>query len=186
MNRRTPIAILASSILFVGIATASDSWIHIRVDGAGDERVRVNVPLKFAATVLAGVESDELRGGKIRIDREDFDDVDLRAMLAAVRDAEDAEFVRVRDEDSDVRVAKKDGMLLVHVDPREGGDESVRVQVPMHVVEALLQDAENTGELNVLAALEVLSGLGGQDLVTVRSDDETIRIWIDDSSTIED
>ena len=47
-------------------------------------------------------------------------------------------------------------------------------------------DVETSGELNLLAALDVLATMKGQDLVTVESGDETVRIWIDDSSTIED
>jgi hypothetical protein len=188
--KRHPAHALALVLAFVlgsGIVAAADPWVHIRVAGNDDgEDVRVNVPLTLVRTLITSVETDELRDGKIQIDDADFDDVDLRAMLEAVRDTEDAEFVRIRDDESDVRVAKEAGHLIVHVDPREGGDERVRVRVPMAVVEALLEGVEATGELNLEAAIDALAAFRGQDLVTVEGDDERVRIWIDDSAGSDD
>ena len=56
----------------------------------------------------------------------------------------------------------------------------------MGVVEALLEGVETNGELNLDAALEALAGFRGESLVTIESDDETVRIWIDESSAMED
>lgn len=185
MRRQLALASVLAFVLGSGIAVAADPWIHIRVDD-GDENVRVNVPLSLVRTMVTSVETDELRDGRIRIDDTDFDDVDLRAMLEAVRDTEDTVFVRIRDNDADVRVAKEAGNLIVHVDPREGGNERVRVKLPMGVVEALLDGVEANGELNLDAALEALAGYRGESLVTIESDDETVRIWIDESSAMDD
>jgi hypothetical protein len=175
------------TLLTASAGIASEPWLHVHVSGAdAEEQVRVNVPLKLVSTLLQSVHTDELQNGKIRIDEQDFDDIDLRAMLEAVRDAEDAEFIRVRDPESDVRVAKEGDRLLVRVEPRGEGEDRVRVQVPMALVEALLLDVESGGELNVAAAIEMLGTLQGEDLVMVESDDETVRIWIDDLASNED
>ena len=170
-----------------GIAAAADPWIHIRVDGSDDgDNVRVNVPLKLVRTMITSVETDELQNGKIQIDDAEFDDIDLRAMLEAVRDTDDAEFVRIRDDEVEVRVAKEAGHLIVHVDPRADGDERVRVRLPMAVVEALLEGVEANGELNLEAAIDALAEFRGQDLVTVEGDGERVRIWVDDSAESDD
>ena len=99
MRRPYALAFVLALVLGSGIAIAADPWVHIRVDD-GDENVRVNVPLSLVRTMITSVETDELRDGRIQIDDAEFDDVDLRAMLEAVRDTEDAEFVRIRDNDS--------------------------------------------------------------------------------------
>lgn len=186
---RIKIATIAAliALLAVSNASAGDPWLHVHVQGAtDDEQVRVNVPLTLVSSLLQSVQTDELHNGKIRIEDQDFDDVDLRAMLAAVRDAEDAEFIRVRDPESDVRVAKEGDRLLVRVEPRGHGEDRVRVQVPMALVEALLEDVDATGELNLAAAIEMLGRFRGEDLVTVESGEETVRIWIDDLSSFGD
>ena len=177
------LALALTVVLGSGLAVAADPWIPV---DDGDDNVRVNVPLNLVRTMLANVETDELRNGRIQFDDAEFDDVDLRAMLEAVRDTEDAEFVRIRDDEADVRVAKEAGNLIVRVDPREQGEDRVRVKLPMAVVEALLDGVEANGELNLDAALDALAGFRGQDLVTVESDGEFARIWIDDSSEMDD
>lgn len=186
MNLRTAFPLAIAVALTLGTAAAADPWIHVRVDGADpDDRVRLSFPVGMVRSMLQGVETDDVHDGKIRIDDADFDDVDLRAMLEAVRDADDAEFIRIRDDDSDIRVAKDRGQLLVHVDPREGGDERVRIRVPIEVVEALLDSSQETGELDIAAAVDVLATMTG-DLVVVEDGEQSVRIWIDRSSEIAD
>lgn len=190
MKRNAIVTIAAAAVLLVAgtasTATAAEPWLHVHVEGASPEdQVRVNVPLSLVSTLLTSTETEGMRDGRLRIDDHDLDGVDLRSMLAAVRDAEDAEFVRVRDPENDVRVAKEGGRLLVRIEPREPGNDRVRVQVPMRVVEALLEDVDASGELNLAAAIEVLGTLRGEDLVLVESDDERVRIWIDDRDSMD-
>ena len=120
-------------------------------------------------------------------------DVDLRAILDAVRTAKDGEYVTVQSKESNVRVAKSGGYLLVHVtdksgekkaakDGKEGakaaGHESrVEVKLPLKVVDALLSAGKD--ELDVLAALKALSANGDTELVTVKDDENTVRVWVD-------
>jgi len=54
----------------------------------------------------------------------------------------------------------------------------VDVRVPMKVVEALLSAGKD--ELDVVAALRALSAHGGDtELVSVKSEDSTVRVWLD-------
>jgi len=62
----------------------------------------------------------------------------LRALVDAVRTSRDGEFVTVQNRDSDVRVAKRNGTLFVHVFEKNKPRRSeVEVKVPMKVVDAL-------------------------------------------------
>ena len=54
----------------------------------------------------------------------------------------------------------------------------VDVKIPMKVVEALLSAGKD--ELDLVAALRALSAHSGDtELVSVKSDDSTVRVWLD-------
>ena len=161
------------------LAGADGHWLHVRVDEKGDngEKVNVNIPLSVVLAILPAIETDDFRGGRINIGRGEIEDVDLHAVLQAFKDAPDADFVTIEGRDESVRVSKERGFLLVSVD---GDGEHVRVRFPLDVVDALLSGADD--ELDLLAALDALADHGGGDLVTVETDDESIRVWIDTDS----
>ena len=160
------------------LAGADGHWLHVRVEESGDgEKVNVNIPLSVVMAILPAIETDEFRNGRINIGRGEIEDIDLHEVLKAFKDAPDADFVTIEGRDESVRVSKERGFLLVNVDA--DGDH-VRVRFPLDVVDALLSGGDN--ELDLVAALDALADHGGGDLVTVESDDESIRVWIDTSS----
>ena len=187
------LALAASALLSnaVQAQTKSDQWIHVRVENKdeGGETVRVNVPIDMAVKVLPAIKKDNFQGGKVHIDCAHLDDVDLRAMLDAVRTAKDGEYVTVQSNENDVRVAKNAGYLYIHVtdkNHKKGGDgkeikaqheSKVEVKVPMKVVDALFSSGKD--ELDVVAALRALSNSGDTELVSVKDSENTVRIWID-------
>jgi len=168
---------------------APDQWLHVRIisSDAKGEVVRVNVPLELAEKVLPTINKDRLHDGRVRIDMAHVNnDVDLRALVDAIRTSKDGEFVTVQSNENDVRVAKKDGYLLVHVTDKEHGKEhgkehakktQVEVKVPMKVVDALFSAGKD--ELDVVAALHALGAQGDTELVSVKDDENTIRVWLD-------
>ncbi len=167
-------------------SSKSDQWIHVRVESKDDkgETVRVNIPIEMAAKVLPAINHENLQGGKIRIDHAHLSDVDLRAILDAVRSSKDGEYVTVRSNEEDVRVAKSAGYLYIHVTDKKSGkhsesgkDTKVEIKLPMKVVDALFSAGKD--ELDVVAALRVLSSNGDTELVSVRDDQETVHVWID-------
>ncbi len=163
--------------------TSGDKWLHVRVEKSGEdgEFVRVNVPLSLAEAVLPTIEAHNFRHGKIRINHHG-NGIDLRALLAAVNNTQDGEFVTIEKKDETVRVAKENGFLLVTVNESKGEkSEQVDVKVPMVVAEALLSGEE--GELNIAAAIKALRQFGDIQLVSVRDGNETVRVWIDSKST---
>ena len=116
---------LAPSVVAAQSTTDSNQWLHVRVVSAdsGGETVCVNVPLALAEKVLPAINKNQLHNGKIKFDKfdtMDADGVDLHAILDAVRNSKDGEFVTVNGTDEDVRVAKQDGFLLVHVTEKSG------------------------------------------------------------------
>ncbi len=191
----TPLAATAQT---AASSSSNDRWLHVRVvssDNKG-ETVRVNVPLDLAEKVLPAINKDRLHNGKITIDRHDVGEIDCRALLEAIKTTKDGEFVTVQAHDSDVKVAKQGGYMLVHVVEKrwsEGKDgkelkdakstekSRIEVKVPMKVVEALFSAGKD--ELDVLAALRALSAHGDTELVSVKDEDNTVRVWLDSKNT---
>lgn len=176
-------------------STKGDRWLHVRVvskDSSGDT-VRVNVPLELAIKILPSINQRHLHGGRVEICETHMDDIDLRALLEAVRTTKDGEFVTVQGRDDEVRVAKENGYLLVHVRERKGERKRERgegkndrehraeVRVPMTVVNALLSGGKN--ELDLVAAMHALAEHPDTELVTVQDEESTVRIWLDSKNT---
>ncbi len=187
---RTPRFLALAAVLFLlgptaGLAQTTqqskpDRWLHIRVDStdAKGEMVRINVPLELAEKVLSAIKKDRLHDGKVRINSADINDVDLRALLDAVRTSKDGEFVTVQSNDQDVRVAKQAGQLLVHVRDKHGDKKAhAEIRMPLKVVDALLSAGKD--ELDIVAALHVLAAQGDTELVSVKDSENTVRIWLD-------
>jgi len=146
--------------------------------------VNVNVPLSLAEKVLPTINNEKLHDGKVLIHRAEMNGVDVRALMDAVRTAPDNEFVTVKDKDSDVRVAKANGNIIVHVIDKKNKEEKVDVTVPLKIVDALFSTAKND-ELDVEAALHALSDAGDILLVTVQDSGQKVRVWVDSKNTQE-
>jgi len=87
----------------------------------------------------------------------------------------------VQEPGNDVRVAKERGQLVVHVIDR-GSKENVDVTVPWDVAQALITNAGDN-ELDIEAAIKALAAAGDVTLVTVTSQEENVRVWIDSNSS---
>ena len=204
------------------VSAGVERWLHVAVDGknGNDERVRVNVPVSLARTVLASVDHGRLNHGIVHINGAHMDDVDVRSILKAVKSAPDGEFVTVEAQDTDVKVQKKGGMLLIHVvdgcarhkahaaaasadgaaSNEDGsgsgksshhgfrigcsdssGQENVDIRVPLEVADALFSGPTN--ELNVTAALDLLSKHSEMELVSVQDSENHVRVWMNTKTT---
>jgi len=178
------------------------------------ETVRVNVPLELAEKVLPAINKNRLHSGKITISDADCNGIDIKAVLDAVRTSKDGEFVTVQGGDADVRVAKQAGYLLIHVtdksgkhhygkhwkksekpdqsdksdksekqEPANAHESRVEIKVPMKVVDALFSAGKD--ELDLVAALRALSASGDSELVSVKDDENTVRVWLDSKNVSE-
>ena len=194
---RTALAAATTLLLIPGLARAQtpsakasstpsttsakqDRWLHVRVisSDAKGETVRVNVPLELAEKVLPAINHDRLHGGKVKIDCAHVNDVDLRVMVDAIRSAKDGEYVTVQGTENDVRVAKQDNHLIVHVlDKGKAKRSQVEIKVPMKVIDALFSAGKD--ELDLVAALHALSAAGDTELVSVKDNENTVKVSLD-------
>ena len=107
---------LAGDLYGDGFASITTRYLHVRVTNpTTHELVRVNVPLTLAEKVIPAINHGELRDGKVRIGNFSADNVNVRAILDALKTAPEGEFVTVQNTGDDVRVAKEHGQVVVHV-----------------------------------------------------------------------
>ena len=164
-------------------AQEAQSWLHVQIEGGGDNdgNVAVNLPLQAVGAVMAMAPDDILSpDGRLVVAEEHGLSVsEIRLAWQGIKDAGDAEFVTVRHEERTVRVARAGDQIEVRVQGVEDNDETVRVDLPLALVDALLSGEGET--LNVAAALDLLSTLRG-DIVRVTEEERQIRVWVDDQS----
>jgi len=182
---KTSRGVLLVAVIAAGTAlwaASPERYLHIKVNNPGTrELVRVNVPLSLAEKVIPAINHGDLQNGKVHVGNFSSNDVDVRALLEAVKSAPEGEFVSVQKPDQQVRVAKEHGQLVAHVLDK-GGKEKVDVTIPWAVAQALISETTDN-QLNISAAIKALQSVGDMTLVTVANDNESVRIWIDSSNT---
>lgn len=159
------------------------SWIHVRVDESEGEQVKIDLPMAMIDVALdmgeaRGVGADDLRIGP----DSDVSVRDLRRLWRELRDAPDGDFVDVRDGQEHVRIYKRDDR--VHVDVEEDGRQTVRVELPATVVDALLSG--DGDRLDLKAAARELARAGDRDVVRIDDRGTRIRIWVDGTAGAQD
>jgi hypothetical protein len=161
------------------MAAPPERYLHVKVEDTKEgESVNVNLPLSIAEKLLPTVNKGNLHDGRVTIGSADLNGIDVKGLLDAIRSAPDNEFVTVKQKDQDVRIAKSNGNLVVHVRSSEGEKENVDIIVPLKVVDALFSTAKDN-ELDVAAAIRALSDAGDALLITVQGASQHVRIWID-------
>jgi hypothetical protein len=181
-QKATVLSLVAAGMMTLAgsaMAAPPDKYLHVNVnDPTNGESVNVNVPLSMAEKVLPTINNHGLHDGKVSIHNAEMNGVDVRALLDAVRTAPDNEFVTVKDKDSDVRVAKANGNIIIHVIDKKNKEQKIDVTVPLKIVDALFATAKND-ELDVASALRALSDAGDIVLVSVQDSSEKVRVWVD-------
>ena len=183
MKKALPLlaVVLAGTLVW---AASPERYLHVRViNPTTHELVRVNVPLSLAEKIIPAINHGQLRDGKLQFGGFSADNVNLKAILEALKTAPEGEFVTVQQNDSDVHVAKEHGQLVVHVTDKQS-KEKVDVTIPWDVAQALISDTTEN-QLNVEAAIRALQNAGDLTLVSVVGHDESVRVWIDSRSTDE-
>ncbi len=194
MMKKT-LGVMIIMFAFAALAMPADRWIHVRVTESGPDgdRVRINVPLSLAEAVLPTIKAANLNAGKVKVEGNGLDQVDLRALLAAVRKAGDNQFVTVESKHENVEVAKSGDLLLIKVhENREGASKTatarktantVEIKVPIKVADAMLSGKDD--ELDLLAGIRALGEYPNVDLVNVQDEHDNVRIWVDSSNSAE-
>jgi hypothetical protein len=180
------VAVIGALAVKKASAASPEKFIHVRVnDSSKGEMVSVNVPLSLAEKVIPTIHNGNLHNGKVTIGNMEAHDVDVRALLAAVANSPDNEFVTVKEKDQEVHVAKSKGNFIIHVtDTRpdsdkkdQKGGQKVDITIPISVVNALVPNDKQ--ELDLVAAIHALSDASEALLVTVHDGTQDVRIWID-------
>ncbi len=177
MRSKLTAALAAMLILVLPMAAADETrWLNVHVTEAEEgANVEVHLPLQLVLAVINSVDVDNFHAGKVDLEISDAD-IDWPQVLAAVKEAPDGEFVKVDAEDARVRVSKSAGTLYVHVEENEE-NAIVDVTLPMAVIDGLTIDENN--QIDVAALLSTFDQLPNGDLVTVTSDDATVRVWVE-------
>ena len=177
---RQPISRISTIFLAVlviaGAASASNLWFHVRVDEADGAKVTVNLPVSMIEKAIQMIPEEHLSDHGMHFSDHEMTPAQLRELWTELRDSPDMTFVKVEEEGEDVKVWKESGYLYVSV-IEEDDNEKVDVRVPFAVVDALLSGDED--ELNIEAAINALVQEGEGELVTVTSDDDNVRVWVD-------
>jgi hypothetical protein len=164
-------------------APPPERYLHVKVEDTKEgESVNVNLPLSIAEKILPTVNKGDLREGHVTINKSDLDGIDVKGLLDAIRTAPDNEFVTVKQKDQDIRIAKSNGNLIVHVRCTDKDKQNVDITIPLKVVDALFSTAKDN-ELNIVAALHELSDAGDALLVTVQDASQHVRVWVDSKSS---
>ncbi len=170
------------SMMLSTASFAGDQWLHVKIEGDGDERVTVNLPLSLMEAALNMIPEDvnaEVNSEiQVAIDDVDMDWQDLRTFWQSLKDSPEATFATVETKDEKIAVRKEGEFLLVKTTEVRNGGAEIDVQLPMAVVDGLFSGPEGT--LNFSAAIQALADHGGGHLVSIRDGNEHVRVWIDD------
>ena len=182
MNWKSTFILALIMVLCGSVAIAQSShWLHVKVEteGAKAEQVKVNVPLKLVETVIPMLENQELTKGKIPLDKIPLTVPQMREIWQTLKSEGDFELASVKDGDMDLKIFKEGEYLYIRT--AEEADEEISVTIPGTVVDALLSGEDD--ELDLMAAAKALTQSDEGELVSIRDGDETVRIWIDMSSS---
>ena len=180
----TILGFVACATLLNGPVAAQEpqTWLHVQIVGTDSAtgNLALNLPLSAVAAVLSMAPDHIIQSdGRLMVAETHGVSVsDIRQMWNDLTVAGDVELVALEHDDQTVHVSRAGDKIEVRV--RDGNDdETVRVDLPVVVVDALLS---GEGEmLNIPAAIEQLSQLRG-DIVRVTESERNIRIWIDELS----
>ena len=136
-------------------APASQAWVHVRVEERSRQsKVSVNLPVSVVNAALQAAPEKFMSNGHIHLGRMGKNDLsvsDLRKAWNELKATGDAEFVTVEDEDETVRVSRAPATSCWSTSTSPAASESVRVEVPIEVVDALFSGPGE--ELNLRAGI---------------------------------
>jgi poly(3-hydroxybutyrate) depolymerase len=174
------LALVGPALLFsAALGAAEPSWLHVQVTetGAKESKVSVNLPLSLLDVAFDMVPDERIKGGRVQLGKGEVKLADMRRMWAELKKAGDTEFVTVEEKDETVRIERKGARVQVRVTDKKTNTSKVNVDVPMSVVDALLQGDEDS--LDLRGALAELKRTTSGEFINVNDDNSRVRVWID-------
>lgn len=177
---KTKLFLTVFAILLAGVASAaSNQWVHVHIENpSNQEKVKMNIPIALVETMMPLIEEKGVERGVIRLHEKDMSVKELRSMWKQIRAQGDNEFLSVENRDGSFHVFTKGGFLLVQ--PDNHSRKNIDIRIPLAVVDAMLSGEGE--ELNLTAAIHALKDSGVRDIITVKDDDKTVHVWIDESN----
>ena len=169
----------ATGILAAGVvlATTPQRWFNVDVSEHDEgTEVHVHLPMSIVQTVLGAVEQGKIHHGDLHVDCGDVE-MDWPAVMKALRDAPEGQYVTVKGREADVVMRKSGGTVEIDVRDHKGNDERVEVTVPASLLDAFNIDQHGNIDLKALAA--GLDTLGPGELVRVTSKEASVRVWVE-------
>jgi hypothetical protein len=166
-------AILFLPFALVAGILASSSYVVVDIEEKGPDGIHlvVPVPLALAQAALSFVPDRETRIPCPEL--AEYLPV-AKGVIEELTALPDSELVRVEEGEELVLISKVGENLEVEVHDH---GEDVVVSLPLPVVVEILEsyDGESFAAADVVSAL---TGISRSDLVQVRSDNETVKVWI--------
>lgn len=165
-------------MLLVGGVVMNASVMVVSVHEAGGTNITIPVPLALAQVAVAFA-PDEIK----HIDLREAEELSrywpyVERIVEELGNIPDAVLVEVEDRNDHVIVAKRGDVLRISVDEGKEGGETVRVNVPLAMVQAMLDaydEETNTmrtsrlvGALRAAPSGEFVHVLDGRDEVSIR------------------
>ncbi|HZI92944.1 MAG TPA: hypothetical protein VFE84_01770 [Patescibacteria group bacterium] len=160
-------------------ALASDKdviWLRVEVnDQGGDhQKVKVNVPLSLIEVVVDSIDKREFMSNL----EAGHPSLDIPKLWREVRKMEGSDFVTVESEKEHVRVWKDREFFRINVQEEGYSEPNIEVKLPLAIMDYLFES--RTRDLNFQDLVDELRGHLPLTLVTVKHEENRIKIWLED------
>jgi hypothetical protein len=163
-------AIGVPAITTATVAATGVAWVDVREGGDDGHRIVVPVPLLLAEVAASFVPEQALNHEMGEAAEH------LRAagaLLQALEQSPDGEYVRVDDKDEQVLIEKARDTLRVRVHGRRG--EDVKINLPLQAVAAIIRE---DGRISPAAAVRLLRHARFSTLVEVTDGNDHVKISV--------
>jgi len=173
-------------LLLVMAATplaADGLWLHMKVEESHgrSSKVRVNLPLGVVGRVADHIPKHLSRRCSIDVDGDSFSYSEMRSLVSQALAGKDGETFALRRDDATVVAMREKDRIKLFFHDEDRDSEHVEIAVPIDVAAAMSR-SEDAG-VSLKAAIATVASRGTGNVMTIRSDDSTINIWIDQSSS---
>lgn len=176
--QRTKTTILFLAVMLAGaiVQAQSKEWLHIKVDDPRkEETVRVNIPIALMETLLPMVQENAIRNGKIRIHDKSVSKDELKKLWSSIKQEGDTEYLTIEKPGETVTVSMQGKFFVVQTE--QDSEKSVNIKIPAAVMDAMLSG--DGDEIDLMAAAKALRESGVKEIISVKDNDATVRVWID-------
>lgn len=168
MKRCALMILMLSGVLFAQSKT-DGKMIHIdfkSMEGDG-MTMKASLPLSLISSV-----QPQINQALEQVRQEQ--NIDYKAIWAAIKEAGPTEFMNIKKNDMDVKVTTTEKLLKIFLDEKQAGDE-YNVTIPLALGDILFSG----DELDFDKLIDALLALDGQDIVKIDSFQFKGRAWVE-------